>query len=74
MGARGFDFANAEEIRAEITRVVSGFYEGGTVDRFNLNVGSDHKLQSPLPSTELEYLSYPLSHWVQGWQWLQSQR
>jgi len=74
MGARGFDFANAEEIRAEITRVVSGFWEGGTVDRFNLTVGTDHKLRQPLPSSEFEYLSYPLSHWVQGWQWLQTQR
>lgn len=74
LGARGFDFNNAEEIRAEITRVVSGFWEGGTVDRFNLTVGSDHKLRQPMPTTELEYLSYPLSHWVQGWQWLQTQR
>lgn len=74
MGARGFDFANSEEIRAEITRVVSGFWEGATVDRFNLTAGSDHKLRQPLPASELEYLSYPLSHWVQGWQWLQTQR
>lgn len=74
MGARGFDFTNAEEIRGEISRVVSGFWEGGTVDRFNLTVGSDHKLRQPRPTSELEYLSYPLSHWVQGWQWLQTQR
>ncbi|PWH16793.1 MAG: hypothetical protein DDG59_08885 [Anaerolineae bacterium] len=74
MGARGFDFANAEEIRAEITRVVSGFWEGATVDRFHLAIGSDHKLQQPLRAADLEYLSYPLSYWVQGWQWLQTQR
>ncbi len=74
MGARGFDFASAEEIRGEITRVVSGFWEGGTVDRFNLTVGSDRKLRQPLPPSEPDYLSYPFSHWVQGWQWLQTRR
>jgi len=74
MGARGFDFTNAEEIRAEISRVVSGFWEGGTVDRFNLMVTADRKLPQPLPSSEPDYLSYPLSHWIEGWQWLQTQR
>ncbi len=74
MGARGFDFTNAEEIRAEISRVVSGFWEGGTVDRFNLMVTADRKLPQPLPSFEPDYLSYPFSHWIEGWQWLQTQR
>ncbi|MDI6814207.1 MAG: hypothetical protein QMD10_11820, partial [Desulfitobacteriaceae bacterium] len=74
MGARGFDYASAEEIRGEITRVVSGFWEGGTVDRFNLTIGSDRKLRQPIPASEPHYLSYPFSHWVQGWHWLQTRR
>ncbi|MCS6906411.1 MAG: 2Fe-2S iron-sulfur cluster-binding protein [Anaerolineales bacterium] len=74
MGARGFDFNNAEEVRAEIARLVSGFVEGGTVDRFELAVSCDHKLRQPQPGAEPEYLSYPLSHWIQGWQWLLTQR
>lgn len=71
MGARGFDFTTPEEIRAEIARIVGGFWEGGTLDRFNMAVNFNAKLRPPAAGGEHDYLGYPLSHWVEGLRALQ---
>ncbi|MGB9674304.1 MAG: 2Fe-2S iron-sulfur cluster-binding protein [Anaerolineales bacterium] len=68
MGARGFDFTTAEEIQAEISRIVSGFWDKGTVDRFNMASGISYKSRSVNPIGEHDYLGYPLNHWIEGLQ------
>ncbi|MGB9672644.1 MAG: molybdopterin-dependent oxidoreductase [Anaerolineales bacterium] len=66
MGARGFDFGTPEEIQAEIARMVGGFWEKGTVDRFNMATAIGYKSRKPNPDGESVYMGYPLSHWVEG--------
>ncbi len=68
MGARGFDFTTPEEIQTEIARIMGGFWEKGTVDRFNMATTMSYKTRKPNPEGEQDYLGYPLSHWAEGLQ------
>jgi predicted molibdopterin-dependent oxidoreductase YjgC len=77
MGADGFDFTSAEDVREEIARYVRGFEIGGKVALGHLpggpgarpmasSHGKDQTFLPFSPRCENTYLGFPLGEWVEG--------
>jgi predicted molibdopterin-dependent oxidoreductase YjgC len=88
MGAQGFDYAGAADIRAEIAGIIEGFQAGGVVDLLIL-LNADRSVQNNIKmagagevdacslltrqTNSHTYMGFPLAQWVAGLRQLPSQ-